>query len=264
MAQLQIATGLVWQKCILGQTSPSCTGTSTKLDWSSAVNHCNTLTLAGKTWRLPNIQELATLIHYGVNPAYYTTTFPNGGGSYWSSTTSSLSTSNAWAASWSAGTAFTLVKTNSTMNQVRCVSGPSRTIVNNFTDNGDGTVTDHSTGLVWQKCSRGQTNNSSCSGSPTASDWNSALNYCNTLTLAGKTWRLPNIRELYSLVDTNKTSSPFIDTSYFPNPSGLDYASSTTNIPVDKSRSWFTWFYDGSISNKVKTYIFATRCVSGP
>jgi len=260
-----VATGLIWQKCLSGQTSPSCTGTSIKLNWISALNYCNTLTLAGKTWRLPNIQELATLIRYGTNPAYYTTTFLNGGGSYWSSTTSSLSTSTAWIASWNSGTVFTFDKTNSTLYQVRCVSGPSRTIVNNFTDNGDGTVTDHSTGLLWQKCSRGQTNDYVCSGIPTTSDWNSALNYCNTLTLAGKIWRLPNIRELYSLVDTDKTSSPSINTFYFINTLALDYASSTTNLPVDPKRFWFVNFYDGSISNQVKTYTtFATRCVSGP
>ncbi len=46
-----------------------------------------------------------------------------------------------------------------------------------FTDNGDGTVTDHGTGLVWQKCSKGQ-NALDCSGTATTENWSTALQYC--------------------------------------------------------------------------------------
>jgi hypothetical protein len=137
-------------------------------------------------------------------------------------------------------------------------------VTRGFILNPDDTVTDVATGLIWQKCILGQTS-PSCTGTSTKLNWSSALNYCNTLTLAGKIWRLPNIRELYSLVDTDKTSSPSINTFYFINTLALDYASSTTNLPVDLKRFWFVNFYDGSISNQVKTYTtFATRCVSGP
>ena len=68
-----------------------------------------------------------------------------------------------------------------------------------FTDNGDGTVTDNLTALIWLK-------NASCYGS----NWASALNFANTLasgscglsdgSIAGQ-WRLPNVNELHSLVD---------------------------------------------------------------
>ena len=68
-----------------------------------------------------------------------------------------------------------------------------------FTNNGDGTVTDNLTGLIWLK-------NANCFG---ASLWATALSDCNTLahgscglmdgSVAGD-WRLPNIKELYSLI----------------------------------------------------------------
>jgi len=71
-----------------------------------------------------------------------------------------------------------------------------------FSDNGDGTVTDHCTGLMWQK----DTGNEG-----TALGWCSALDYCENLNLAGHTdWRLPNVRELQSIVDYGR-SNPSID-----------------------------------------------------
>ncbi len=67
-----------------------------------------------------------------------------------------------------------------------------------FTDNGNGTVTDNLTGLMWTK-----------DASPEAGgvgvekvNWETALNYCNGLTLGEYTdWRLPNVKELQSLID---------------------------------------------------------------
>ena len=49
-----------------------------------------------------------------------------------------------------------------------------KTISHSYVDNGDGTITDNLTGLIWQKCSNGQNNDSSCSGTATAPDWASA------------------------------------------------------------------------------------------
>jgi Protein of unknown function (DUF1566) len=62
-----------------------------------------------------------------------------------------------------------------------------------FVDNGDGTVTDNCTGLMWQK-------DTGSDGNPLV--WRDALAYCDNLDLGGHDdWRLPNVRELLSIVD---------------------------------------------------------------
>ena len=64
-----------------------------------------------------------------------------------------------------------------------------------FVDNGDGTVTDSCTGLVWQK----DTADINGDGTIDLDDeltWQDALKYCDGLSFAGHDdWRLPNVRE---------------------------------------------------------------------
>ncbi|TVR02313.1 MAG: DUF1566 domain-containing protein, partial [Desulfovibrionales bacterium] len=73
-------------------------------------------------------------------------------------------------------------------------------------DHGNGTVTDTTTGLMWQKCSYGQTwsNNGQCTGSATTRTWQQAMDAAETLSWAGhEDWRLPDINELKSLINTS-------------------------------------------------------------
>ena len=95
-----------------------------------------------------------------------------------------------------------------------------------FSDNGDGTITDNVTGLIWQ-----QTTDANGDGTIDADDkysYAGAQSYCDALTLAGyDDWRLPDIKQAYSLIDfrgedvssyggTDTTGLiPFIDTNYF-------------------------------------------------
>jgi hypothetical protein len=95
-----------------------------------------------------------------------------------------------------------------------------------FTDNGDGTVTDNVTALMWQ-----QSPDANGDGDIDATDkmsYNNAVAQAGELDLGGYTdWRLPTIKELYSLIDFSgidpsgyegtDTSglTPFIDTEYF-------------------------------------------------
>jgi hypothetical protein len=80
-----------------------------------------------------------------------------------------------------------------------------------FTDNGDGTVTDHTTGLMWQQDLSGPMS------------WDDFMAGAATFTRGGHTdWRPPTIKELYSLFDcrgvfgtTNTNSKPFMDTNVF-------------------------------------------------
>lgn len=134
----------------------------------------------------------------------------------------------------------------------------------NFTDNGDCTVKHNTTGLVWQKYSQGQSNDSNCSSFASSVNWLSALSYCNSLTLVGRTWRLPNINELFTLLDTTKDSEPPITITYFPNPD-REYWSSTTSAS-DPTLAWYLDFDDGEVLYESwnKNTPLYVRCVSGP
>lgn len=85
---------------------------------------------------------------------------------------------------------------------IRLVRGNTNYGINNFVDNGDGTVTDNSTGLMWQKTDDG-----------VGKDWKHALDYAENLTLAGYSdWRLPDPKELNSILQLT-TNNPALDTS---------------------------------------------------
>lgn len=73
-----------------------------------------------------------------------------------------------------------------------------------YQDNGDGTVTDLVTGLMWAQDQSEQ-----------SMPWEQADDYCESLTLAGyDDWRLPTIKELWSIRDFS-TGWPWVDTDYF-------------------------------------------------
>lgn len=105
-------TGLMWQKCPLGLSGADCaTGTQQQLDWQAALNAANNNTNSGYTdWRLPNKNELNSLIEYACySPAINESVFPglpsNRGDEpnfFWSSTpvTSSATGSSSVTAAW--------------------------------------------------------------------------------------------------------------------------------------------------------------------
>ncbi|MCP4754497.1 MAG: DUF1566 domain-containing protein, partial [Proteobacteria bacterium] len=93
------------------------------------------------------------------------------------------------------------------------------------------------------------------------------------LTLSGKSdWRLPNIKELQSIVDYSKLK-PAIDVTYFPNihtSSNDDYWSSTTNIRdtgfttySNSDYAIFVTFRDGNTGYFLKSFGHYARCVRG-
>ncbi len=258
------ATGLIWQRCSRGQNNDAtCTGSATTANWTTAGSYCSGLSLAGKTWRLPTRQELETLFDYGVSaaPLINTAAFPNTvSQGYWTSTVSAFNSNTAWRVNFTTwGFINSEIKTHN--NYVRCVSGPSRGYSSHFVDNGDGTITDKTTGLIWQKCSAGQSG-TNCTGSAGDYTWSNALNYCNGL---GTGWRLPNINELSSIVDTTKATNPTIDTTYFPNTQdNFSYWSSTTYAP-DTDNAWYVNFLHGEVHpDGDKIGCNYVRCVSGP
>ena len=123
-------TGILWQRCSAGRNNDAtCSGSTTSYTWSGAISYCSRLSLGGKTWRLPTINELKLLVDYGKSSSATidTTAFPDiqqqfFSNSYWSSSTYAQFTSSAWYVNFYYGDVNNLVKTYNLY--VRCVTGP--------------------------------------------------------------------------------------------------------------------------------------------
>lgn len=227
-------TGLMWQK------TPDF---DNKLTWAQALAGADTFILAGHDdWRLPAVKELYSLIDFrGVDPSGYQGTdtswltpfidtyyfdFVYGNfyagerlidAQYWSSTKYLGTTMNGNETAFGVNFADGRIKGYPTATGpggqpfeafVRYVRAGDNYGVNEYFDNGDGTITDSSTGLMWQK-----------NDSNDSLNWEYALAYAEDLTLAGYSdWRLPNTKELQSIVDYTRspdsTDSPAIDSVF--------------------------------------------------
>lgn len=97
-------------------------------------------------------------------------------------------------------------------------------LIPRYTDNFDGTVTDALTRLVWLQ-------NAFCAGVATGSNWSEALAYLAELNASGtmdgndcgdtsnagghqENWRLPNVRELQSLLDYGSDQGPYLSSTH--------------------------------------------------
>jgi len=229
-------TGLMWVK------SPD----SITRQWDIALSYANNLVLCGyDDWRLPNINELRSLVHSGYNeescggvPCVYLSDWLNSKGFsnvqstfYWSSTTFAYYLTDAWEVNMRYGIVAYFYKSESeyvwpvrggqndspdpiypaniwkTGQTVSYRTGDDGDLERGvawpnprFIDQGDGTVRDNLTGLIWLK-------EADCFGMP---PWGQALSFANGLASgqcwlsdgshAGD-WRLPNREELESLID---------------------------------------------------------------
>jgi hypothetical protein len=126
-------------------------------------------------------------------------------------------------------------------------------------------VDDAFTGLQWQGCARGQTGDACEFGDADASDWASALAYCEALSWGGiDDWRLPNRNEGMSIVDV-RHFAPQIDTTTFPEtPSGIFWTSTSvegvTSLAVGTDVGLYALGYFLTISDKSENTEY-TRCV---
>lgn len=130
-----------------------------------------------------------------------------------------------------------------------------------YIDNGDGTVTDPDLGLIWMRCSLGQTwQDDTCKGDASELNWQQALQAAHGYQYANQLgWRVPNIKELASLTDRDCVR-PAINQLYFPNTSSDDYWTSTPSV-IDPQRAWVVAFFNSSNSLKDKKLFVFTRLV---
>lgn len=136
-----------------------------------------------------------------------------------------------------------------------------------YTDNGNGTITDNQTHLMWIQCSEGLSSGvSPCdSGTMMYFTWEEALVYVETFNsgggFAGHTdWRLPNVNELASLIERRCYNAAVNETFFANTGSGTaDYwsASPATN-------GTYAWSVDlayGQIEKSLKTNSLNVRLV---
>jgi hypothetical protein len=108
-------------------------------------------------------------------------------------------------------------------------------------------VTDSKTGLIWRRCSEGQTwSGSTCTGTAAAYTHEQALAQAQAQAgMAG--WRLPNVKELTSIAN-KALVNPAIDSTAFPVTPSEWYWSSTP-YAGDSSNAWSVNFDNGNVNN---------------
>ncbi len=135
-----------------------------------------------------------------------------------------------------------------------------------LTDNGDGTITDTVTGLSWKKCMEGVTGNLCDTGAAASFTWRAALQRPGVVNggggFAGYTdWRLPNIKELTSIVE-EKCSGPAINLTRFPNTLSSDVWSGSPYADYS-DYAWYVNFNYGNSFNYNRNSDFQVRLVRG-
>lgn len=269
-------TGLMWEQAPSG----------TALTWTNALTYANGLSLGGHSdWRLPNRKELRSLVNYEESDQSVWLNIPTGVFTgvqavfYWSSTTYAPDTALAWYVSMGGGYVLSGTKTNDFLVYVLAVrSGQTGGAVSlpktgqttiyaawddgdlekgvawpdpRFADNGNGTICDNLTGLMWEQAPSG------------TATWSDALTYANELVLGGHSdWRLPNVNELESLINAGQA-----DPEAWLNSQGLSgvqagfYWSSTTYAP-GTAYALLVSMDVGSVNYATKTgngYVLAVR-----
>ncbi|MBY4676166.1 Lcl domain-containing protein [Marinobacterium arenosum] len=237
-------TGLMWAQAPTGD-----------ITYSEAVAGADSFSLAGyDDWRLPTLKELYSLMDfsgYTGQDADSSSPYLDSGvfgfeygdtsagdrfidAQYWTSTEYVSTTMNGDATTFGVNFADGRIKgypnglsagSTDMERYVRYVRGNEDYGVNDFTDNGDGTVSDQATDLMWLQADSGE-----------ALSWRDALAWAENLEYGGyDDWRLPNAKELQSLVDYSR--SP--DTT---NSAAIDPLFETTNIGSEAAPEYgFYW-----------------------
>jgi len=287
-------TGLIWEV-------KTTTNRQDRYTWNEALDYAAHLTLGDyNDWRLPTAKELASLVDAGTTrPAINTDYFPNtmeedaldNNGTpndpcddtisrtsyYWSSTEDS-DPAYAWYIRFKLGNIYNgertdqcsgaLNRTKNSSFHVRAVRGrePDHSMLTGprFEDLGN-LIRDHATGLEWQKgLADADLDNS---GNTT---WQEALEYCETLDLAGGGWRLPDRNELLSLIDYSTSRYATVFPGVFPvlGPATVDanyWSSSSNAFGPSNDHAWYVDFVYGGMFSRSKEHAapYYVRAVRG-
>lgn len=262
-------TGLIWQQA----------ASATTMNWTNAIHYANTNTLAGQTdWRIPNINELRSLYDCAAANLSLALSHFSGiqTGFYFSSTTDTAQTTQAYGLYSSGGDITQNSKANSnyviivrgssslpkTGQTTSYVSGDDGDLERGiawpdprFLNNGDGTITDRLTGLMWEQTP----------GIDTAG-WSSGISHAAGLTTGGYTnWRMPNRNEMFSLAYYKIGQRPYewLNACGFVGLDGLKFYQSSTTRSMDSTRAFYVTLYNSSkIEARLKTeanYTWAVR-----
>lgn len=141
----------------------------------------------------------------------------------------------------------------------------STTPTSRFINHGNGTVSDQQTGLMWKRCSEGQNGTDCSTGSAQTFNWQAALQQAQTVNSNGgfadyNDWRLPNIKELRSIVEI-QCIDPAINLGVFINTPSVVFWSSSTY--ADGSyEAWvfnFSYAHDSSDNKYYNRYVRLVR-----
>jgi len=239
--------GLMWQQ-----------DPGDKMTWGEAVENLDTFHLAGyDDWRLPTIKELYSIVQFSgqtsmtgtdgqpyLDTNYFVFSYGdtlNGeraiDSQMASSTIYDSSTMGGNSTMFGFNFADGRIKGYPTTKEfyIYYVRGNTSYGQNQFIDNGDGTITDLATGLMWMTYDSAYYNAGEA-GDGTM-DWEESLEWCESLEFAGyDDWKLPDAKELQSIVDYTRspdtTNSAAIDEMF--------YASQIINVfgAVDYGYYW--------------------------
>lgn len=128
----------------------------------------------------------------------------------------------------------------------------------------DGTVVDNTTGLMWMRCTLGQSwMNATCTGTAQKMGWDKLIDVNNLNKSGGfagkQDWRLPNINELRSIVEDCR-SSPAINTVLFPATPPTKFWTASPYVSIS-TNAWLVDFSQGRDNFEPKTNANYVRLV---
>jgi Mg-chelatase subunit ChlD len=185
-------------------------------DTEKYVAEVNARGLCGfSDWRRPTAKELSGIVDYGIEDPVvvrnynFLNAIPT---DFWTATPDYENDPSAMVVSFTSGQVYGDYKSRA--NSLRLVRGPQAS--SSFFDNGDGTITDLNTGLMWAQCLFGTVGENCEIGTEAKLNWQQALEQAKQANLAGYTdWRVPNIKELHFLLDYSEGRFGW-DQEFFP------------------------------------------------